>query len=76
MKNINTILILVGILSASILIVENIVLSQTAFVYIDRSSNTWMLSFVSILTGMVIGFGIKGKMVDGKSEGEEDSFNF
>ena len=56
MKNFNTILILVGILAASILIVENIVLSQQAFVFISRNSSTPVLAIVSIFTGMVLGF--------------------
>ncbi|MCD5375474.1 hypothetical protein LR010_03425 [Candidatus Gracilibacteria bacterium] len=76
MKNFNTILILVGILAASILIVENIVLSQQAFVFISRNSSTPVLAIVSIFTGMVLGFGIKGKIIERGDHGEEDSFNF
>lgn len=56
MKNFNTVLILIGVLSASILLVENIVLSQQAFVFISRNSSTATLTLVSIITGMVIGF--------------------
>jgi hypothetical protein len=76
MKNFNTILILIGILSASILVVENIVLNQQAFVYISRTSSTATLAIVSIITWIVIGFGIKGKILEKDGDWEEDSFNF
>ena len=58
MKNFNTILILLGILSASILVVENMVLGQNAYVYISVS-RTWVLCIVCIITGFVMGYGVK-----------------
>jgi len=76
MKNFNTILILIGILAASILIVENIVLSQQAFVFISRNSSTPILAIVSIMTWMVLGFWIKGKLLERWQQSEDDSFNF
>ena len=75
MKNFNTVLILLGILSASILIVENMVLRQQAYVFIYYS-NTWVLCFASILTGMALGFWIKGKLTEAPTDAGSDSFDF
>lgn len=74
MKNFNTILILIGILSACVLLVENMVLRQQAFVYIYYS-NTAMLVLVWIVTGVILWFGLKGKMSENKTNEEED-FHF
>ena len=74
MKNFNTVLILLWILSSCILIVENMVLGQNAFVYISNSS-TWVLCVVSIITGMAMWYGIKWKFTENHTS-EEDNFNF
>lgn len=75
MRNINTILILVGILSMSILTVENMVINQQAYVYIYYSK-AWVLSIVSVVTGILIGFGIKGKLVEQPGNADDDSLGF
>jgi hypothetical protein len=74
MKNFNTVLILLWILSSSILIVENMVLWQNAFVYIANSS-TSMLSIASIITGILMWYGIKWKLSE-NNVSEETDFNF
>jgi len=73
MKNFNTVLILVWILSGSILIVENVVTGQQAFVYITVHK-TWVLCIACILTGIAIGWGAKWKLSEWPSE--EQNFDF
>lgn len=68
------VLILIGILSACILLVENMVLQQPAYVYI-YSLRTWHLVLASIATGTMLGWGLKGKFSE-KQEAEDDSYNF
>jgi heme/copper-type cytochrome/quinol oxidase subunit 2 len=50
------------------------VLRQQAFVYIYYS-NTAMLVLVWIVTGVILWFGLKGKMSENKTNEEED-FHF
>lgn len=74
MKNFNTILILLWILSSCVLIIENIVFRQPAFVYVYQSTAA-VLCVVCIITGFMLGYGIKWKMTEWDKT-EEDTFDF
>lgn len=72
--NFNTVLILVGILISSILVIENMVVNFQAYVLI-WITQSWILAAVSIVTGIIIGYGLKGKMLEDRNV-EEDGFWF
>lgn len=74
MKNFNTTLILVWILFSFILVIENMIVPLRSYVFI-WNLNTWVLAVAGIMTWIVIGYGIKGKMTE-QPQWEDDSFDF
>lgn len=73
--NFNTILILVWVLFGSILIIENMVVPLQAYVII-WITKSYMLAIASIATGILIGYGLRGK-IDGDSKpAEDDTYGF
>ena len=58
----------------AILVVENMVVSNAAFLFIDRNSTAWVLSLVSMFIGIGIWYGIRG-FLQSKPD-EDDDFNF
>ncbi len=59
---------------AAILIVENMVVWMPAYVFINPSSKTWILSFVSIIIWIFIWFWLKWMLE--KNQTEEVDFDF
>jgi len=59
--NINKTLVLVGILFATVLIIENMVAPLQAYVII-WITKTYMLALASIATGILIGYGMHGML--------------
>lgn len=74
MKNINTILIIAGLFMAAILFVENAILGQQAYVVVWNTQAS-ILVLASILTGISIGYGLKGKFTENPTN-EDDSYDF
>jgi len=46
---INKILVFGGLALMAILIIENMVIENKAFLFIDRNSTSWMLAFVAAI---------------------------
>jgi len=55
---INKFLIFGGLALFAILLVENMVMPRQAFVFISSNSTTWMLTLVSTIVWVLIGYGI------------------
>jgi len=71
----NKILIFWGLALSSILIIENLVMWQQAYVLISNNSTAWFLSMFSTLVGVWIWFWLKGFMINW-NEPEDDSLDF
>ncbi|MCH2188875.1 hypothetical protein MK079_03535 [Candidatus Gracilibacteria bacterium] len=69
------ILVFGGIAVTAVLVVENMVVSTQAFLFVDRNSTTGMLAIVSTLVGIAIGYGFFGMMHDNR-EIESDDIDF
>jgi hypothetical protein len=68
-------LLLIGILLASILVIENMVSPVQAYVLIWVKS-TYMLAMASIATGVLIGYGIYGIIHEPSKESDNEDFDF
>lgn len=69
----NKILIFGGLALSAILIVENMVVPNQAFLFIDRGSTSWMLSMVSILIWVWMWYGLKSFFTQ---EDTDDNYDF
>jgi hypothetical protein len=72
--NFNTILILIWILFSFVLVIENMIVPLNAYVLI-WNMKTWTLAIAGILTWIIIGYGLRGKMWE-QPNSDDDSFNF
>lgn len=70
----NKILIFGWLALSAILIVENMVVPNQAFLFIDRNSTSWMLSVVSILIGAWIWYWLKSYF--SQIDNSEDNYDF
>ena len=70
-KMINKILVFWSLSLVAILFVENIVSGQQAYVFIDTSSTTWILTIVSTIIWVIMWFWIKWMLTKEKKEDEE-----
>ncbi|MDD2870593.1 MAG: hypothetical protein PHS49_01265 [Candidatus Gracilibacteria bacterium] len=70
----NIIFVFGGIALGAILIIENMVTGLSAYVFIDGSSKTYILSFVSIIIGIFIGYGLRGMLE--KDDGNDNDMDF
>lgn len=73
--NINKVLVLTGILFASVLIIENMVVPLQAYVFI-WVTKSYVLAFFSIVTGILIGYGFHGMMNSSSKETDSEDFDF
>jgi len=71
----NKILIFWGLAVSSILIIENLVMWQQAYVLISNSSTAWFLSLFSTIIWIWIWFGLKSFFVNW-GEKEDDNLDF
>jgi len=58
----------------AVLVVENMVITSQALLFIDRNSTTWMLAIVSTLVWAAIGYGVFGWMNEGKEPYDDMDF--
>jgi len=70
----NTILILIWVLFGVVLIIENMVVPLQSYVFI-WVTKTWILAIMSIITWILIGYGLRGKLTE-QPKSDDDSFNF
>jgi hypothetical protein len=56
----NKILVFGGLSVTAILVIENLVVANTAFVLWNNASKTYVLAVVCTLVGICIGYGVKG----------------
>ncbi|QFR39707.1 hypothetical protein A9Q91_05860 [Candidatus Gracilibacteria bacterium 28_42_T64] len=70
----NKILVFGGIALIAILVVENMVTNSPAYLFISAGSKGWLLSFVSAMIGMGIGYGLSGMFK--KSSMDDDNLDF
>ena len=70
----NKILMFWGLALSAILIVENMVVPTQAFVFLSKSSTTWMLSIVSIIIWVAIWFWIRWFM--NQEDSNDESLDF
>ncbi len=68
-------LLLVGVLLASILVIENMVSAGQAYVLI-WVKNTYLLALASIGTGALIGYGVYGILHEPSKDNESEDFDF
>lgn len=73
--NINKTLVLVGILFSAVLVIENMVVPLQAYVFV-WITKTFVLAIASILTWMIIWYGVHGMMNSKAEEGNDDDYNF
>lgn len=73
--NINKNLVLLGILISTALIIQNVTAPVQAYVLI-WTTKTFILSFVSILTGVLIGYGLHGMMLTKNESQDNDDYEF
>lgn len=70
----NKIFVFWGLALSAILIIENLVNSMPAYVFIDSSSNNAFLSFISIIIWIFIWYGIKWFLE--KDNWDNDNYDF
>jgi hypothetical protein len=70
----NKILVFGWLSLTAILIIENFVVANTAFVLWNNSSKTYVLALVCTIIGAFIGYGIKWILSKGTSDDEEMDF--
>ena len=70
----NKIFVFWWIALAAILIVENMVTWMAAYVFIDSSSKSWFLSFVSIIVWMFIWYWLRWMLT--KDDWEDENYDF
>ena len=66
------ILVFWGLATMAVLVVENMVITSQAFLFIDRNSTTGMLAIVSTVVGMAIWYGAFGWMHEGREVDSDD----
>lgn len=72
----NKILVWGGLALSAILIIENMVVPNQAFLFIDRNSTSWMLSFVSTVVWACIWFGWKSMLEDRWTDNSDEDLHF
>jgi len=70
----NKIFVFLGLALAAILIVENMVTGQLAYVFIDTWAMSSTLSFVSVIVWMFIGYWLRGMFE--KSNWDDENYDF
>lgn len=72
---INKILVFWGVALMAILIIENMVVENKAFLFIDRNSTSWILSIVSAVIWVAIWYWLNN-MLKSDTDYEGDDLNF
>lgn len=72
---INKVLIWWGLAVTAILVIENMVLPNTAYVLWDNNSKGWILSLISTVIGAWIGYGLKG-LKDENTHNVDEEYDF
>lgn len=73
--NISKTLVLLGILFAAILIIENMVAPLQAYVFI-WITKTYTLAIACILTWIILGYGIHGMLNEKGKTNENEDYDF
>jgi len=68
-------MVLVGILFAAVVVMQNIVAPVQAY-FLTWTTKTFVLAFISILIGMLIGYGMHGMMRATPDEKDSDDYDF
>lgn len=68
---INKILVFGGLALMAILIIENMVIENKAFLFIDRNSTSWMLAFVAAIIWVLIGYWLNN-IIRGDNDNDDD----
>ncbi len=71
----NTIIVLIWILLACVLIVENMIMNMPAYVFI-WNSHSWKLWLICLAVGFMIWFWARGWLEKKNFDEDEDNFDF
>lgn len=70
------IFVILGLALAAILVIENMVSWLQAYVFIDSWAKAWFLSFVSVIVGIFVWYGIRWLISKNKNDDYDSDLDF